>query len=292
MRANRALILASLVVIVAGAGIAVREGLAARQLNSRLAAELDDQNSLRRQINNLEGRRRQLAADLIRAKGTARERGSLTRSPTAKTPATNQSAHTDSVADQLRRIRGIEAWIDLRDHLFFAKLGLSADQIEQAEKLMAEFSQGMNDIATAAANQDMQLSDSGIRQMRQAAMAQFTSQMTALLGSEDFAQFQQFSRAAPAGTIVADVAATAFRSGSPITATQGEQLTQIIASASPEYQSGGNVNPDTVDWSAVQAQAQTVLPAQQFAAVQSASEDIQNRRILRKMASTLRAQLP
>ena len=87
----------------------------------------------------------------------------------------------------------------------------------------------------------------------------------ALLGTDGYQQLRQYERSLPVRSLIVDrlggaLAATA----TPLTARQGEQLTQVLANANSQYRSGGAAMKDTIDWDAVLAQAPGLLSATQL----------------------------
>jgi len=65
--------------------------------------------------------------------------------------------------------------------------------------------------------------------------------------------------------MVSGYAGTSVLMGQPYTRQQAEDLVQALAKANPHYQSGGKADLGSVDWAAVDTQAQKILTPEQFA---------------------------
>ena len=141
---------------------------------------------------------------------------------------------------------------------FYRSAGLSSAQIERLENQATDvWIQNLETTPTAINNSSNWpvLIGEGLRQM---------------LGDQIFQQFQDYNRAANAHGLADQVAAEVAYSGSPLSASQTDQLAAIVTANSPEYQKGHAVNPATIDWQSVQTQAKAVMPEPIWIAAQSA----------------------
>jgi len=109
-------------------------------------------------------------------------------------------------------------------------------------------------------------------------------QLRQILGDQACQQFQDYQRAESAHSLASQVAVEVASSGSPLSASQTDQLAAIVAANSPEYQRGQTVNLATIDWQSVQTQAKAVMPEPIWIAAQSAilatQSELQYRRAL------------
>jgi hypothetical protein len=102
----------------------------------------------------------------------------------------------------------------------------------------------------------------------------------ALLGDAGYQQWQDSARLIPAEGWVQGLAAAVKNGADPLSADQALQLTQLVASNSPDYAAGKRVNPQTVDMTSVVAQAKPLLSdaqwqqAQDFLTIQEANRQL------------------
>jgi len=150
----------------------------------------------------------------------------------------------------------------------FRALNFTPDQIDKFETLSTQHTSTLVDIMFSANQQGVPLSDPAVTTLIQQENAQFTSAQQALLGDAGEQQLQQFNRAAPVMGVVRQVASAVALSSNPLTAPQADQLAQILASSSSNYQGGGNATQGTINWPAALGQAQGILTPTQFAALQ------------------------
>jgi hypothetical protein len=90
-------------------------------------------------------------------------------------------------------------------------------------------------------------------------------QLQAVLGDAGAQQLQDYARALPAQRVVSEIANSNGYAGTPLSADQSTQLTQLIASNSASYQEGKDTNLRNVNWGAAAAQAQALLSPPQAA---------------------------
>ena len=101
-------------------------------------------------------------------------------------------------------------------------------------------------------------------QLRSQAEAQYQASQQELLGAQAYAQLRDYDRALPAQSAVSALAGNAVLAGVPLTERQAEQLTEVVASTSGDYQKGGVASAASIDWDAVDAQAPSILSATQL----------------------------
>jgi hypothetical protein len=95
-------------------------------------------------------------------------------------------------------------------------------------------------------------------------MAKFKGEVAPLIGESGIEQYFQVEHLEPASDLVGGIAG-----GAALTPAQAEQLAQLIGAASPTFQKGGTVHFDDVDWTSVQAKAQSLLSPPQLATFQA-----------------------
>ena len=97
------------------------------------------------------------------------------------------------------------------------------------------------------------------------------SQAQAILGDQ-FPAFKASENTEAGLGWAGALARSAAEGGVPLSLDQAAALTQIVASNSPEYTSGGAINPAHVNWDTVVAQAQQTMTPAQWAQVQPTLE--------------------
>jgi hypothetical protein len=151
-------------------------------------------------------------------------------------------------------------------------LGLPQPQIEKLEDLMATNQEQRMDITAAAGSQGMDASDPAISSLQMQNNDQLHTGEIAILGQDGYQQLQQFERTQAIGPLIQDVSSIVAYGPHPITASQVTDLNSILTNASTSYQSGGNADPQTIDWSQALGSAQELLSEPQFAALKTESQ--------------------
>jgi hypothetical protein len=194
---------------------------------------------------------------------------SLLREQLKGDQAIDAAAKNASESRALRVRRGIIAWTSIRYGRLFAKLGLTAEQIESFEESVLNHQLAMRDISDSAKASGVSGTDPALLQLRSQDAEQFQAQEAALLGEEGYRQFQEDSR----------------------TSQPRDSLVQILANTNPQYQSGGNANTGQIrDWDAVFTQAQGVLSPAQLEAMKTMQATFQAGLEAVKEAVALQAQ--
>jgi len=157
----------------------------------------------------------------------------------------------------------------------FRALNLTPDQIAKFDSLAVAHQEAIIDILSSAITEGLPLSDSSVRTLMQQENAQYQTSEQGLLGDSAYQQMQQLNRTLPVTGIVRDVAMQAALTSTPLSGVQADQLTQILASSSGQYQNGGYAIPSTINWPAALGQAQAVLSPTQLAALQGRYNSIQ-----------------
>ncbi len=94
--------------------------------------------------------------------------------------------------------------------------------------------------------------------------ADYEASQRAVLGETGYQQLQDYERTASTRSMISAVAGVAAVECAPFTPQQADALVQVIAGASENYRKGYQANHNDVDWSAVEAQARTILSPEQF----------------------------
>jgi len=94
--------------------------------------------------------------------------------------------------------------------------------------------------------------------------------LRSILGDQGYQQLQDYTQIMPVYWVVRTAALDANLASVPLSSPQQDQLVQILARNSTPNQMTGPVTPPEVNWEAVLAQAQPVVSAVQWPAVQAA----------------------
>ncbi|HEX3731058.1 MAG TPA: hypothetical protein VHV47_14695 [Opitutaceae bacterium] len=160
------------------------------------------------------------------------------------------------------------ASLSLRFGPFYKMMGLSPDQIAKFEDLQAKAQSDQLDLMGAAFSAHQSLDDPSFRSSVRARNTQLAADESTLLGPQGLQQLQEYNRSQVAAAVTMQAANLALDS-EPITNEQAAKVIQAVAAASPSYQKGGQINPQTVDWDAATSQAGAILSASQLEAFKS-----------------------
>jgi hypothetical protein len=170
-------------------------------------------------------------------------------------------------------------------HLHYLQLakmmGLSDDQMNQLADAYFKRWSDQTDLSQAR-QLSGDNSDSGAnaayQTLAQKVSAAYDDAVRGVVGDAGFQQIHDFDRTYSARTIAYQVAADAAASSAPLTPEQTDQLLQLVADGSPEYRSGGNVNPSKLDWDRVMTQATGMFSPAQLRSLNAihAGQDMQS----------------
>lgn len=273
------LLLVGLALLLTAGGVwyAVRTAQA-RDENARVLVSLEKaRNGLDAKVKNAERRReaaessRQMAQAELEAARTA-----TARKPGApsETSARSQGGGSTPSADLRKLIVSNPKMENLfvatvRDRvrweygLLFSRHKLSPAQIEK-----------FVDSATKLQELEMDLyavgeADSGsresVRELSRKAQEEHTAVMRELLGEEAATIVRDYNRMGSARNAVGEIGGAAAMAGVPLSATQAQQLYDILSNASSTYQKGGFADLRSIDWTAADAQAAKILSPAQLA---------------------------
>jgi hypothetical protein len=284
----------SLAAIVAaiGFGSAIYEANIAKQAAAESALLRQQQKAVAATAADLEAKWRaaEQRGEVTAARGTALEKdlaqarqsaaGAASRpATTASGPPWNDPAYAHTYLEKYRTSLG------LRYGPFYRTLALSPDQIAKFETALMESEQGMVDIWAAASSQGL-LTDGGsatstsVARMTSGPIMTAQETLKAMLGENGFEKYQQFNKTRPARDFVTSLAGSLYYSESPLTAQQGDALTEIVKTNTkalniPMVSDGKSplfIQTNLTDWEAVSAQAQAFLSPSQLATLRSLGE--------------------
>ena len=121
------------------------------------------------------------------------------------------------------------------------------------------------DLAAVLRTQGTEANSRSVIELQAKAQADYEASQRALLGEAGYQQLKDFERTSSTRGMVSAVAGVAAVESVPFTPQQADALVQAIANASENYRKGYQANHNDVDWSAVEAQARTILSPEQFA---------------------------
>lgn len=165
---------------------------------------------------------------------------------------------------------------DLHDRYspLFQRWQLSGDKVEKLLGLMIRDAESALDLQGAAAARGLDLDAPEGTNLRTRQFAELLAAEQALLAPEQYQALQQFQRMDGVRPAIAEIASAALFSG-PLTSAQADQLAQVMAECSPEYQAGGRAQSDTVNWDDALPRVAAFLPEAQFACVRTYAHFVQ-----------------
>jgi hypothetical protein len=137
------------------------------------------------------------------------------------------------------------AAVEARYAALFRNLNLAPDQAAKLTALLAERGTTVQDVLSAAREQgiDPRENPAAFRKLVADAQNQINDSIKATIGDQGFAQLTHFEQTMPQRALVNDLQQRLSYTSNPLTATQAEQLVQILAANAPQRPaaSGGNV---------------------------------------------------
>ena len=147
--------------------------------------------------------------------------------------------------------RSVAGTLSLRYGAFYRMAKLTPAQIQKFEQAMTETEETKMDFELAARAQGFKESDPALAQLRDQGAATLKAALIDALGPTAYDQYRQYRRIEPLTGIIGDMTTIAVQHDVPFTAAQADRLMTTIASASSTYQTGGKVEPLSVNWSQV-----------------------------------------
>jgi hypothetical protein len=157
----------------------------------------------------------------------------------------------------------------------FRTLNLPPEEVTKFKSLAAAHMEAIVDILSSASTQGMQLNDPAVGTLMKDENTQFDAAQKSLLGDAAYQQMQQLNRQMPVSGVAYNVATQVALTSTPLSTAQADQLTQILANSSTQYQNGGYATPNTINWPTALGQAQALLTPTQFQALQGRYNSIQ-----------------
>ncbi len=163
----------------------------------------------------------------------------------------------------------------------YQKLGASPEKIEKFEALATAHEADIRDLRAAADSQGLSQDDPGIAAMRQQINQRFKADLIADLGvsaklvNQEQKEMQTVYR--PMQDMAENLGEASASAQAPMTQAQSNQLMQLMAGSTPEFQEGKAAKAKSIDWNAVLAQAPSFLSPEQVEAIrqQAAATAIQ-----------------
>ncbi len=311
MSTAKIIVTVGVLVGAAGVGSAIREraqnretqaGLAALRREHentvvRLAQAGTDKRETEQRARMNEERVAALQSELAAARGGAggAARGANSASVATAAPAAGavnagmeMLAHPDYVKLSVEKYR---AGLGLQCGPLYKMLRLTPEQIARFEANRTEFQQVTQELYSAAVAKGVSVSTPGIMGLAREPVVALERELKEILGEPGYAHYTSYKRAESGLEVVTTVAGNLFRTDTPLTPQQGEELTQAVVGATKSVPTapGSKVVRFETDWTAVAAQAQGALTAQQLAVFNAVIEGKRLQQQMSALSSAIRA---
>lgn len=165
--------------------------------------------------------------------------------------------------------------------LLYRKLGLAPSQIDAFEKLRIRIPDTQiwvyQDVNTPVAVPADAVSPKQGQDVER--------ELRSLLGERDYAAYQEFNRTLPARDLAARLASAVFRT-EPLSASQADEFSRIVAQSSRAYRAGLAASPNDIDWEVVNRETADLLtPSQRNALVTLQQQDAFDAAVIHKLNS-------
>jgi len=132
--------------------------------------------------------------------------------------------------------------IENRYASLFKSLNLPPDQLAKFKDLLVEKQNSARDVLTVAREQGLDFRNSNdrseIQQLIQQSQADVDTGITALIGADKFAQYQNYDQTAPQRAVVGQVEQRLSYTSEPLSAAQSDQLVALLAQNTPAANAG------------------------------------------------------
>lgn len=278
-------------------GTAVHEFAVARDAKAAAVASSEESAGLQRQLANerqravaaetrLQSVEERLAAVSSRATETVANGRPISgaKRGTAGGLVGAESTATDAKTSPLNRLTGSpeyqqlalkvqRATFPLKYGPLYRSLNLSPQQITAFENLAVGQWQNYTDMIAAAHAQGVPATDPSLAALRQPVDSEFARNLVAVLGEDGAKQFFSYYRTVDARATVDTLAGNLYYTDTPLTLTQADQLTSIVAANTASLKINGVMAaPKETNWDAVMNQAQAVLAPAQLTTLQLLQE--------------------
>lgn len=271
---------------VAGLGSAWREHTQAAHAEAAVAAMRRNADELRAQLARHEARAREAEeraqAGEVRVAVLQKEVASArvtSRSVAAPEPASRPAAVRPITVDPMLsnpeyfQLSMLKYRAELRQKfaLLYKSLNLPEEQIAKFESNRTAFFQASLEIMSSADSQGVSTSDGSVSKLLTELSGSSENEIKSLLGDDGYRLYTQHSRSQSAFAVIKDLAGTVYRTDSPLSPAQGEQLAQAVLAQtrSVPVSPGSKMSVFNTDWPAVAAQAQMFLTPTQTIAFQA-----------------------
>ena len=192
-----------------------------------------------------------------------------------------------SLEDQIARDAELNRWKEqqalaqgiLAYSAFLTQHGVTTAQMQQLFGTAQKTMEDLDDLREVALLAGVQIkSDLDLLSKAQQLQAKYLGAVTAIIGTETASalaaygssiQNQNSLKAGEANWVANQVSGVAFAQGSPLSADQRAQMTQLLIKYTPNYQPGDDNGPSTLNWDGIMTEAQQAGPAPELAALQS-----------------------
>jgi hypothetical protein len=175
--------------------------------------------------------------------------------------------HADVRAIALKAFR---ANLVVRFGEMYQTLGLTPAQINKFEDMATAHEDDRETLYAEAAQQGLDPSTGNVLVLHDQYMNQYYASLGIDLSPAVEAAVQQLdaerNRVGPLQSFVETADMTMDSDATPFTGQQRSQLVKMLATLSPSYQSGGNAEPTSIDWTAARTQAAMILSGPQLQA--------------------------
>jgi hypothetical protein len=155
----------------------------------------------------------------------------------------------------------------------YRKLGWGAGLTAEFERLKVKEWEALNEMMAAARTQGVSVVEPTLIKLLKPTNVAIADELRRLMGEADYVQYAAHDAAFAARTSVEALAGSLLYSDAPLSLAQAEQLTQIIAAATPPTKSTGLVGVTrSTDWETVFSQSHGVLLPAQLATLRALAE--------------------
>jgi hypothetical protein len=145
---------------------------------------------------------------------------------------------------------------------------LTDEQVKKFTEAKVKWFEQTQDLDAVMLEQKLPRDDSGVQALRKRADDELQAAVSETLGELASAELKNYESTLPMRAMVERFAGAAALGDVPLTLQQAEQLTQIMAGAAGQSRGGGRIDPRSIDWSAVDTKAQSVLSPEQLSLFQ------------------------
>lgn len=233
------------------------------------AMNRDERSDLQRRLWDLEKQNRDLQAQLAVRRGSADIDGLIASANEGERPPRERGGRGERGGEgrggrpdgmqQANAIRDLmnkpevqamlnfqqKAAIDQRYAALFKNLNLSSEQTEKLKTLLAERTTTMQDVMSAARDQDINPRENpdAFRKLISDAQNEINNSIKSVIGEQGFAQLTNYEQTLPQRNLVNELQQRLSYTSNPLTSAQAEQLVQILASNAPPRTTSSTSSP-------------------------------------------------